>query len=384
MTAKDLENLIDALDLNPRYELRRTSDRVTRLRSFLSTSDFNSATMAPPTGTPPPQQTPTQQQMFMLAQSARSMPLSRFTGYVPEGVPNRDQLMSYDVNRWLCDSETRCSVRNITDDVLMIKEAKMAVASDVGDACIVLNTGRMNEIKVYKDFKAKCLKFWRPASERDRYHALSDFLSVDFDKSMGVFAGNLERARMRILQDLQGDASFAKGKASEWNAGNRKDEILVSLEDVINYFSWGVLFKAVPPSFREALRKVDVKYSDDYVDILSNVQSELLKSEKNVQIEVSAFADKGFKKKEYTKVSQKSSSTKQHEPIKCYRCDKIGHISKDCHVKLKCTYCMKDGHLVSRCFQAKKHHKKSQGKSDNGASNTHVVDAGEASQNESG
>ena len=373
----------------------RTSERVSHLRRFLSSSDLNIATMpangTPPQQSPPPQQapthqqSPTQQQMMLLAQSARSLPVSRFTGYIPEGVPHREQLMSYDVNRWLCDTETRCSVKNITDDALKIREAKVAVASDVGDACIVLNTGRMNEITVYSDFKAKCLKFWRPASERDRYHALSDFLSVDFDRSMGVFAGNLEKARMRILQDLKGDDFFKKGTAAEWDGGDRSTDILVSLEDVVNYFSWGVLFKAVPPTFREALRKVDVKYSDDYVEILSNVQSEMLKLEKNARIEVSAFA--GAKKKEFSKASSKSDSNKSQgkaQSLRCFRCEKIGHFSKDCHVKLKCTYCMKEGHVVSKCFQLKRQNKKSHDRSDNSSSsNSQVVDADDKSQNES-
>ena len=57
--------------------------------------------------------------------------------------------------------------------------------------------------------------------------------------------------------------------------------MLVSLNDVINYFSWGVLFKALPPLFREALRKADVQFEDDFVDILSKVQSELCKKEED-------------------------------------------------------------------------------------------------------
>ena len=373
MSAEELRALIEALDLNPRYNLRRTEDRLDRLRTFLSSTDLDSVGMP---ATPPRQPSPTRQQLFMMAQAERSIPASRFTGYVPEGHPKRDQLMSFDVNRWLCEAETRCTVKGIVDDILKIKEAKLTVASDVGDACIVLNTGRMNEIKKYDEFKAKCLKFWRPASERDRYHALSDFLSVDFDKSMGVLAGNLERARSRILQDLKGDTSFNKGTAADWTSASRGNEILVSLDEVINYFSWGVLFKAVPPSFREALRKVEVKYTDDYMDILSAVQSEMLKTEKTVSIEVSAVADRSVRSKEYTNSAvRKSSSPKSQGSVKCYRCEKIGHIKSECRVKLTCTFCKKEGHISSRCFAAKKQNKKAQGASGNAASNSNVVDA---------
>ena len=385
MSADELHDLINSLDLHTRYNLRRTAARRARLADFLSTPHNPNTNMSDPTNsnTPPstPTQTPTQQQLYMIAQSTRSLPVARFTGYVPEGVPNRIQLMSYDVNRWLCDAETRCHVKGITDDVLKIKEAKLAVSAEFGDAAVVLNTGRMNELTVYSEFKSKCLKFWRCASERDRYHALSDFLSVNYNKSMGIFAGDLERARSRVLQDLQGDSKFQMGNAASWAGSSRSSEILVSLEEVVNYFSWGVLFKSAPPSFRDALRKVDINYTDDYLDILSSVQSEMLKSDKSMTFEMSAFASTKSKKqiangsetgdrKQYSSGNSYNNSRK----VVCFRCEKQGHISKNCNVSLKCTFCNKTGHTFSRCFAAKKQNKKPFKKTEN-VKSTNVVDA---------
>ena len=135
MSARRLSEVIDDIDLDSRYNLRRTEQRVTRLRTWLSDPSIDLATMpgspVPPVATPAPStsQSPqsNQQQLYnMMAQTARSLPVSRFAGNVPEDVPNRIQLMSYDVTRWLCDAETRCSVKGITDDVLKIKEAKLA------------------------------------------------------------------------------------------------------------------------------------------------------------------------------------------------------------------------------------------------------------------
>ena len=359
MSAEELARLIDELDLNERYDLRRTRGREERLRQFLSN---NRPIMAPPQSpsrspTPDPSNpTPTQQQMLLFAQTNR-LPNARFTGFVPVGVPKREQYMSYDVARWLCDTETRCHVKGITDDVLKIKEAKMAVSQDIGDASIVLNTGRMNEITSFDVFKQKCLKFWRSASERDRYHALSDFLSVEFSTSMGVFAGNLEKARSRVVQDLQDDSTFVQGNAATWAGSSRSLEILVSLDDVVNYFSWGVMFKAIPPSYREALRKVEVAYSDDYVDILSKVQSELCKKEKGTSIELAAHATY---KKEFTNSNSRKQYSNKSKQSKCFRCEKLGHFSKDCPTKLKCGLCHKDGHQTSDCYKGKQ--KKSKGK----------------------
>ena len=386
MSAEELHDIISSLDLNTRYNLRRTAVRRARLAEFLATRHTPNTNMS---NTPPatPSQTPTQQQLYMIAQSTRSLPVARFTGYVPEGVPNRLQLMSYDVNRWLCDAETRCTVKGITDDVLKIKEAKLAVSSDFGDASVVLNTGRMNEIVSYAEFKSKCLKFWRCASERDRYHALSDFLSVEYNQSMGIFAGDLERARSRILQDLQGDSSFEKGNAASWAAGSRSSEILVSLEEAMNYFSWGVLFKAAPPSFREALRKIDINFTDDYIDILSSVQSEMYKSDKRMQIEVAAYASSKEKKQEAA--SSNSSDRKQYSSssnrkVICYRCEKPGHISRNCNVAVKCSFCNKLGHIANRCFAAKKKNSKTFKNSKAHKSNSNVVDVSSEPKNEEG
>ena len=372
MSARELTRLIDGLDLNDRYYLRRTEDREERLRQFLRdthpimtppNSTVSPQTQPPPTTTP---QAPSQQQLMLLAHSNR-LPNARFTGFIPVGVPNRIQYMSYDVARWLCDTETRCQVKGITDDVLKIKEAKMAVAQDIGDASIVLNTGRMNEITSFATFKEKCLKFWRSASERDRYHALSDFLSVEFSDSMGVFAGNLERARARVLQDLHDDSSFEKGNAAAWQQGSRSTEVLVSLDEVINYFSWGVLWKAVPPSHREALRKIDVNYDDDYIDILSKVQSELCKKEKGTNVELAAYASQ---RSEFTNSNTRKSTGSKPKQVKCFRCDTIGHFAKECKLQVKCSFCHKKNHVVSLCW---KKQRQSKGRSGN-ASSSNVVD----------
>ena len=177
---ESLSQLLNELDINSRYQLRRTNDRDRRLRQFLSDTMCNttvstSSTTTTTTSTPSTSTTTTTSTMSHTHTTPTAWITSKFCGYIPEGVPNREQMLAYDVNRWLCDAETRCLVKGITDDLLMIREAKLSVNTEHGDACRVLNTGRMNEIRDYSLFKSKCLKFWRPASEKDRFFGFITF-----------------------------------------------------------------------------------------------------------------------------------------------------------------------------------------------------------------
>ena len=110
----------------------------------------------------------------------------KFCGNVPDGTPNKAKLELYTIQRWLQDTATRIAAKGITNSALMIREAKLAVDPDVGDACRVLNTGRMCELENFDIFKEKCLKLWRPPEEKDWFLALVQFLSVKRQDTLGT------------------------------------------------------------------------------------------------------------------------------------------------------------------------------------------------------
>ena len=141
---------------------------------------------------------------------------SRFCGNVSLGTPNRDKLVSYDVNRWLADTTTRIAAKGITDARLMIREAKLAVNPDVRNATRVLNTGRMCDIQDFNVFRDKCLHLWRLPEEKDRYLVLQQFLSVRRTETVGSYISDIEKSRSDIISDLQSARDFMKGTAQEW------------------------------------------------------------------------------------------------------------------------------------------------------------------------
>ena len=135
----------------------------------------------------------------------------------------------------------------------MIREAKLAVNQDVGDATHV-NTGHMCNIQDFNVFRDKYLRHWRPPEEKDRYLALQQFLSVKRTDTVGSYISDIEKSRSDITSDLQSDREFMMGSAEDWVASGRHD-VLVSLEEILNYISWGIIYHG-PESLTFVLENV--------------------------------------------------------------------------------------------------------------------------------
>ena len=287
---------------------------------------------------------------------------SRFCGNVPLGTPNRDKLVSHDVNMWLADTLTRIAAKGITDPRLMIREAKLAVSPDVGDATRILNTGRMCNIQHFQVFKDKCLRLRRPPEEKHRYLALQQFLSVKRPDTVGSYISDIEKSRSDIISDMQSDGELMMGSAEDWVASGRHD-VLVSLEEILNYISWGIIYQDSAPLWREAFRKIEPKFDSDYIELMSDLEIEVNRLEKSPKIELSAFTDRqdngvgvvnrqtdnaqgrqdrthgGARQKTYRgsqghksqyRGHSQSTSSGQPKRVECHACGKLGHIAKFC------------------------------------------------------
>ena len=107
---------------------------------------------------------------------------------------------------------------------------------------------------------------------------------------MGTFISDIEKGRQDILADLKADSNFFQGTGQDWVNAQRTD-ILVSLDEVLNYISWGIIYQDSSPLWQKAFRKIKHQFTDDYLDLMANMQSEISKLEKSPQVELSAFAD---------------------------------------------------------------------------------------------
>lgn len=63
-----------------------------------------------------------------------------------------------------------------------------------------------------------------------------------------------------------------------------------------------------------------------------------------------------FKKQQqkYQKDSKEFLGSKDSKEMVCFKCNKKGHIKKDCKIKFLCNFCKKEGHLEANCFKKKK------------------------------
>ena len=177
------------------------------------------------------------------------------------------------------------------------------------------------------------------------------FLSIKRRETIGTYIAEIEKSRSDIISDLQADNEFMKDTAQEWLATGRK-ETVVSLDEILNYISW-----------REAFRKIKPNYDSDYIELISDIETEVIKLEKSPKVELSGFTDRqedrvlvtgrqtdnqqarsdrqyggarqktyrGFQgqKHQYQGNSQ-SRTTGQNDRVKCYSCGKFGHIAKFC------------------------------------------------------
>ena len=165
---QSLRHFVDFLDINERYDLRRTPSRQERIINELDLHTVarthnnmsNPNVLTATTSSSATLTTPTTHTTTTHCSSLYNITL-RFCGNVPLGTPNRDKLISYDVNRWLADTHTRIAAKGIQDPILKIREAKLAINPDVGDATQVVNTGRMAEMTDFELFKDRCLRLWR-------------------------------------------------------------------------------------------------------------------------------------------------------------------------------------------------------------------------------
>ena len=260
----------------------------------------------------------------------------KFTGLVPESDPEYTRYSGFTVHNWLADTENRIARRKLTDGPSKIKEAKLQVHQDKGDARIVLNSYDMQKITSWETFKEKCLLVWETTAEADAYTALVKF----FDDAPGSPIANLHDELCRRNQDLTNTVLKSKmmvGDKDFWD-GKENNHQLVRLTDIMKYMSIGSFFRCLSPSRKKTFRKLDWNFSDELLDVFYTYKKE---HDKNIVKRSAAGAyhvedSEGEEEAEIHYIKMKKGTTK--------------HGIRKKRTKLPvCKYCHEKGHKVTAC-----------------------------------
>ena len=284
---------------------------------------------------------------------------TKFTGYVPNTKENH-RYTTYTVHRWLTDTENRIASKGITNDLDKIREARLAVHPDIGDAAAVVNSVEMLAVRSWDEFKRKCLLLWRSQSEQDSLLALSDLLNVPYYERQGDTISHLSKACDNVKQDIISKKKLRVAKANEWT--DRPNEDLVSLREVFLHLSVGVIFNTLPPELKHTFRKVKFDTTDGLVEIMSKFSEEKAKTSNKASNNTQLACVTQTTKQNTTvhtnththtkKFNNEQQPAQKHANVVCYKCRQLGHIAKECKAKqsaLICTFCYRPGHLEKDC-----------------------------------
>ena len=279
-----------------------------------------------------------------------------------------DKYTNYTVQRWLTDTENRIASKNIQGDVDKIREARLAVHTEIGDAAAVINSVEMLDVKDWELFKKKCTLLWRTQSEQDSYLALAHLLNVPYYVNSGDTISDLSKACDNVKKDIIAKGKMKVAVAKDWTS--RPDEMLVSLREVFLHLNVGIIFNNLPPELKKTFRKVNWEYEDGLVEIMSKFAEQIAKAKTSVSRSISktemacvtmptsSSNQAGAIKKSYSNnqgkgdVKDKVNKNSKLATIRCYKCQKLGHMVRDCSANTQvCGFCFKLNHMESKCRQ---------------------------------
>ena len=223
------------------------------------------------------------------------------------------------------------------------------------------------------------MRLWRPPEEKDRFLALLQFLSVKRQDTLDSYISDIEKSRQDIIADLQSDSTFMKGTADQWQATGRSD-VLVSLDEILYYVSWGIIYQGSSPIWRKAFRKVKPQFNSDHIELLSDIHSEVTKLEKTPQIELSAFTDRSNSRVGNRQQDRQQDNTqgrqdksfggarpKSNRNFQGPRSKQLGQQQKSWPSqrsdRFQCNVCGRLGHIARFCRFTANNHQKTSGQS---------------------
>ena len=201
--------------------------------------------------------------------------VAKFCGKVDKSNPDKERLESYTVDQWIRDVESLHTNKRVTGEKEKIQEALLLVNNEHGDAHQIITTGMLSRIDTFKDFKEKSLILWRQKAQTDAFFNLVNAQKVPYADNLGNYLSQIETMMVRVKDDMIRNSKMITDKPGKFD----KNKLVVGLDEVVRYMSYGAMFLGVPDAYKKALKKNEIDPTKDSVTLFNDLERE---TEKNV------------------------------------------------------------------------------------------------------
>ena len=333
---------------------------------------------------------------------------TRFVGHIADpNDPDKDRLESYTVYQFLADLDSRIQSKDIKTDLAKIKEAKLLVDKEKGDAKEVLLSPIFAEITTYDRFKTKCKEIWQPKEFKDKYYNLTQLRTLAEKGSEYTYMSEMRKAVDNVVNDVIANDNITK------HAGAPRDQ-LVDVRELVSYISFGTIYANKNDDYKAAFRKIQLDPKEDHFTLLNRLKEKISETKIRKEPEITAVmhakpapSNKGNERQTTTAgnpTGKVSSSTPQQRfsnqgrnssgqyrgnnrgrynnnnygrtnyrgrgyesnnsgnRIKCAKCGRANHSTNQC---ISCDYCSRIGHFARECRIKQRDRNQTQGNQSN-------------------
>ena len=254
------------------------------------------------------------------------------------------------IDAWLDLIDNHIINKGVVDDSLKIEVLKQHINPESGDAREVIKLGHLKDLRSYEEYKKIFRKHFKGKDELEPLRSMISIFSMTKDPNethVGYLA-RVEAKTKTLISLIQG---------SDW----KKDQETIELTQMAKLLAMGKFMTGLDKLTIERLHK-DLKVTSKVGDIachlrnysdmtpvldpyVMQVQTQHTQAERPSRSMSRVSENVTNRSRSISRPRRQNTVSK----VECYRCHKIGHISRECRVRVVCRNCQYPGHLEQDC-----------------------------------
>lgn len=249
-------------------------------------------------------------------------PVLKFKGRV------NNEIVNPTAAQWITQLETFFSTEQITSDELRISEAKRYIDNETGSAKDLVTLPHIVEITKWEDFRKAILELFRGSHEENPFLTMDDITKVrwEHNESLINFVARAEKAIEKMVTSIR--VHFNE----------------IPERSCYHILYWGEIYKKIHPSkrsiimdkinTRESLAEQIIKHLKDQLHSIPHGVIKMIKKEiKEEENPLLTIKPCDPYDPNNWKWGTDEKQPKNKENRRCYHCNKIGHIARNCRKK---------------------------------------------------